>query len=92
MAHSPVAAEYMSAAGDRAASSRAPDTTSYPTSRETGDVIPDTKQNPAVDSKESPFAKSWVHFVAGGYVCTLACLFPVRGKEEGQRKPVNLRR
>ncbi|KAI8292917.1 putative mitochondrial carrier [Colletotrichum sp. SAR11_240] len=66
MAHSPVAAEYMSAAGDRAASRRAPDTTSYPTSRETGDVIPDTKQNPAVDSKESPFAKSWVHFVAGG--------------------------
>ncbi|KAF6840693.1 mitochondrial carrier protein rim2 [Colletotrichum plurivorum] len=66
MAHSPVSAGYMSAAGDRPASRRAPDTTSFPTSRETGDVIPDTKQNPTVDGKKSPFDKSWVHLVAGG--------------------------
>lgn len=69
MAHAPASAEFMSATGDRPAARRAPDTTSYPTSRETGDIIPDTKQNPAVGGeKESPFAKSWVHFVAGGYV------------------------
>ncbi|KAI3529871.1 hypothetical protein CABS01_12886 [Colletotrichum abscissum] len=67
MAHAPASAEFMSARGDRPAARRAPDTTSYPTSRETGDIIPDTKQNPAVGGeKESPFAKSWVHFVAGG--------------------------
>ncbi|KAL0937883.1 mitochondrial carrier protein rim2 [Colletotrichum truncatum] len=66
MAHSPISAEFMAGTDNRPASRRAPDTTSYPTSRETGDVIPNTKQNPAVSAKESPFAKSWVHFVAGG--------------------------
>ncbi|GKT95151.1 mitochondrial carrier protein RIM2 [Colletotrichum tofieldiae] len=66
MAHSPVHPEFMSTTSDRPAARRAPDTTSYPVSRENGDVIPDTKQNPAVGEKESPFAKSWVHFVAGG--------------------------
>lgn len=30
-------------------------------SRETGDVLPNT-----VPEAASPFAKSWVHFVAGG--------------------------
>ncbi|KAL2758371.1 hypothetical protein ACRALDRAFT_1029188 [Sodiomyces alcalophilus JCM 7366] len=43
-----------------------PDTTSFLTSRETGDVIPDSPQNPALAPKPSPFAKSWVHFIAGG--------------------------
>ncbi|KAH7358637.1 mitochondrial carrier protein RIM2 [Plectosphaerella cucumerina] len=43
-----------------------PDTKSFVTSRETGDIIPDTAQNPAMAEKASPFAKSWVHFVAGG--------------------------
>jgi solute carrier family 25, member 33/36 len=40
-------------------------------SRETGDVIPDerTKATVIPGTKASPFAKSWVHFVAGGYVC-----------------------
>ncbi|TEA19900.1 putative mitochondrial carrier [Colletotrichum sidae] len=56
----------MSATGDRTTARRAPETSSFPTSRETGDVIPDTKQNPAISGKQSPFAKSWVHFVAGG--------------------------
>lgn len=42
------------------------DTKSFPISRETGDIMPDTNQNPAMEDKESPFAKSWVHFVAGG--------------------------
>jgi solute carrier family 25, member 33/36 len=36
-------------------------------SRETGDVIPETRQaGPLVANKENPFAKSWAHFVAGG--------------------------
>ncbi|EFQ29468.1 hypothetical protein CGRA01v4_14694 [Colletotrichum graminicola] len=66
MAHSPAHPEFMSATGDRPASRHVPETTSYPVSRENGDIIPDTKQNPSVSGKESPFAKSWVHFVAGG--------------------------
>lgn len=81
MAHSPVSAGFMSAAGDRPVSRRAPDTTSFPTSRETGDVIPDTKQNPTIDEKESPFAKSWVHFVAGGYVQPDPLTVSTRGKQ-----------
>lgn len=72
MAHSPVHTEFMSATGDRPATRRAPDTTSYPVSRENGDIMPDTKQNPTMSAKESPFAKSWVHFVAGGYVLNLS--------------------
>ncbi|KAK2017961.1 mitochondrial carrier [Colletotrichum eremochloae] len=66
MAHSPVHSEFMSATGDRPAARRAPDTTSFPVSRDNGDIIPETKQNPSAGGKESPFAKSWVHFVAGG--------------------------
>lgn len=39
-------------------------------SRETGDVIPDDTYHVPVqgDVKALPFAKSWVHMVAGGYV------------------------
>ncbi|KAK2064905.1 mitochondrial carrier [Colletotrichum caudatum] len=66
MAHSRVHLEFMSATGDRPAARHTPDITSYPVSRENGDIIPDTTQNPSVSGKESPFAKSWVHFVAGG--------------------------
>lgn len=36
-------------------------------SRETGDVLPD--DSPRGQVKALPFAKSWVHFMAGGYVC-----------------------
>jgi solute carrier family 25, member 33/36 len=36
-------------------------------SREIGDIVPDTRQQAAVlPAGASPFAKSWVHFVAGG--------------------------
>ncbi|TQN69874.1 putative mitochondrial carrier, partial [Colletotrichum shisoi] len=67
MAHSPIHTEFMSATGGRPATRRAPDTTSYPVSRENGDTMPDIQQNLTVSEKESsPFAKSWVHFVAGG--------------------------
>lgn len=41
-------------------------------SRETGDVLPD--DSPRGQVKALPFAKSWVHFMAGGYVC-FVCLF-----------------
>jgi len=38
-------------------------------SRETGDVIPSDRQRATVmPPQSSPFAKSWVHFVAGGCV------------------------
>lgn len=39
-------------------------------SRETGDVIPESRQgDPIVNRGESvPVAKSWAHMVAGGYV------------------------
>ncbi len=39
-------------------------------SRETGDVVPNERSKAVA----SPFAKSWVHFVAGGYVRRRACL------------------
>jgi hypothetical protein len=36
-------------------------------SREIGDVVPETRHKSAVlPAGASPFAKSWVHFVAGG--------------------------
>lgn len=39
-------------------------------SRETGDVIPEDA--PRGQVKALPFAKSWMHFMAGGYVGLLA--------------------
>lgn len=36
-------------------------------SRETGQVVPDDSP-PEGQVKALPFAKSWVHFMAGGYV------------------------
>lgn len=40
-----------------------------PQSRETGDVLPQKQPDGSpVASKASPFAKSWAHLVAGGYV------------------------
>lgn len=36
-------------------------------SRETGDILPDDT-TPSGQVKALPFAKSWVHFMAGGYV------------------------
>lgn len=35
-------------------------------SRETGDVIPEQSPTPRGQVKALPFAKSWVHFMAGG--------------------------
>lgn len=38
-------------------------------SRETGDLIPGTSEDPHfrnLKGKVNPFAKSWAHFVAGG--------------------------
>ena len=35
-------------------------------SRETGDVIPEGIETPRGNVKALPFAKSWVHFMAGG--------------------------
>ncbi len=36
-------------------------------SRETGDILPDDTLTPRGQVKALPFAKSWVHFMAGGY-------------------------
>jgi hypothetical protein len=42
--------------------------TLLPQSRETGDVIPPKQPDGSpIAAKESPFAKSWAHLVAGGY-------------------------
>lgn len=35
-------------------------------SRETGDVLPDDSLSPKGQVKALPFAKSWVHMMAGG--------------------------
>ena len=36
-------------------------------SRETGDILPQTRQDaPRAGQAPNPFAKSWAHFVAGG--------------------------
>jgi hypothetical protein len=40
-------------------------------SRETGDILPN-----AEEERISPFAKSWVHFVAGGYGCPSRTVSP----------------
>ncbi|KAF3359676.1 Endoglucanase-4 [Verticillium dahliae VDG1] len=70
MAHSFSKRDFMAGPGDRhgrpALHSPQPDTASFITSRETGDVFPDTTQNPAIVTQTSPFGKSWVHFLAGG--------------------------
>lgn len=70
MAHHSSTQNFMAGPGDQRRPGRSdgthPDTKSFMTSRETGDIIPDTAQNPAMAEKASPFAKSWVHFVAGG--------------------------
>ncbi|EEY15844.1 mitochondrial carrier protein RIM2 [Verticillium alfalfae VaMs.102] len=70
MAHSFSKPDFMAGPGDRhgrpTLHSPQPDTASFMTSRETGDVFPDTTQNPAIVTQTSPFGKSWVHFLAGG--------------------------
>lgn len=39
-------------------------------SRETGDVFPEDTLTPRGQVKALPFAKSWVHFMAGGYAAS----------------------
>ena len=41
-------------------------------SRELGGVVPEPATVPPATTKESPFAKSWPHLVAGGYVNFIA--------------------
>jgi solute carrier family 25, member 33/36 len=71
MAHSEPGRAYMPRGQDRSPARRRDDDIQdqlpLVQSRETGDVIPDDRQRAtAIPGKASPFAKSWVHFVAGG--------------------------
>ena len=45
----------------------APESNLLPTSREVGVAVPD-KDTESIKIKGSPVAKSWAHFVAGGFV------------------------
>lgn len=52
--------------GDRVVPSVPAEHSALIQSRETGDVIPEEAQRPRGNVKALPFAKSWVHFMAGG--------------------------